>query len=215
MAGTSDYLQNKLIDFELRGQAFTPTPTIYIGIMTCTNGARASSTALALNATISMVAADGFNHLYKATVAGNTAVTAPLFPGVPGETITDGTCTLVEQSASIQNGTAVVEPTGIGSYQRASVSTSMATFNNTQASGTAVASSGTSSTTSNTNTISFVAATAAWTSGTTQAWGFAIFDALSGGNLLRYGGLNANQVINSGNTLTFAPGTLVIKIDNA
>lgn len=34
MAGKSDYLENKLIDWLLRGQAFTPPATVYIGLLT-------------------------------------------------------------------------------------------------------------------------------------------------------------------------------------
>lgn len=34
MAALSDYLENKLIDFILRGQTFTPPATVYVGLMT-------------------------------------------------------------------------------------------------------------------------------------------------------------------------------------
>lgn len=34
MAALSDYLENKMIDFVLRGQSFTPPATAYIGLLT-------------------------------------------------------------------------------------------------------------------------------------------------------------------------------------
>jgi hypothetical protein len=34
MAALSDYLENKLIDWLLRGQSFTPPATVYIGLLT-------------------------------------------------------------------------------------------------------------------------------------------------------------------------------------
>lgn len=34
MAGMSDYLENKLVDWLLRGQAFTPPATVYVGLLT-------------------------------------------------------------------------------------------------------------------------------------------------------------------------------------
>ena len=36
MAAKSDYLENKLIDFFLRGQAFTPPATVYVALFTAT-----------------------------------------------------------------------------------------------------------------------------------------------------------------------------------
>lgn len=36
MAGMSNYLENKLIDFLLRGQSFTPPTTLYIALCTAT-----------------------------------------------------------------------------------------------------------------------------------------------------------------------------------
>lgn len=36
MAGMSNYLENKLVDFVLRGQSFTPPATLYIALCTAT-----------------------------------------------------------------------------------------------------------------------------------------------------------------------------------
>lgn len=36
MAAMSDYVENKLVDFLLRGQTFTPPSTVYVGLFTAT-----------------------------------------------------------------------------------------------------------------------------------------------------------------------------------
>lgn len=38
MAGMSNYLENKLVDFVLRGQSFTPPTTLYVALCTATPG---------------------------------------------------------------------------------------------------------------------------------------------------------------------------------
>jgi hypothetical protein len=45
MAALSDYLENKIIDWLLRGQAFTPPATVYVGLFT-TNENDANSLAV-------------------------------------------------------------------------------------------------------------------------------------------------------------------------
>lgn len=67
------------------------------------------------------------------------------------------------------------------------------------------AASGTSPTTSsNANAITFVAATASWGAVTH----FGIFDAPSGGNLLRWAALTTGKTIGSGDVASFAAGSL-------
>jgi hypothetical protein len=85
-----------------------------------------------------------------------------------------------------------------GSYAR--VSTADADW--AAASGTAPA------TKANGNTITFPTATASW--GTVTHWG--LFDALSGGNLRITGILGTAKAIGNGDTGSFAPGALVIKL---
>ena len=102
MAGTSNYLQNKLVDAELRAQPFSFPATIYVALTLCTNGPLARSTAYTVGQTVSYVAADGNNHLYKCTTAGTTAATAPAYPGASNEVITDGTAVLTEQTSELE-----------------------------------------------------------------------------------------------------------------
>ena len=93
-----------------------------------------------------------------------------------------------------------------GSYARASVARSLAAWAGTQSAGSTTASSGTGGVTSNNTTIAFATPTASW--GTVTR--FAIFDAVTGGNMLFHGSLTIPQTINTGNTVSFAPGTLQI-----
>jgi hypothetical protein len=213
MSAISDYLANKILDFEIRQQPFTPPATIYVALLLCTNGPIARSTTYAVGNTASYVAADGQNHLYKCTAqTAATAATAPTFTGKTGETVTDGGVTWTEQGDALAAGTAEVEPSG-GAYARVGVACSLANFAGTQGAGTTAASSGSSAATSNNNTISYAVPTANWEAAGQEIWGFATYDAATNGNLLRFGGLTADQIINTGNSVSFAPGTLVFKFD--
>jgi hypothetical protein len=62
---------------------------------------------------------------------------------------------------------------------------------------------------SNANAITFVTATASW--GTVTHFG--LFDAASAGNLLRWAALTTSKTIGSGDTASFAAGTLVVTED--
>ena len=63
--------------------------------------------------------------------------------------------------------------------------------------------------TSNSGTVTFPTPTANWGTATH----FEVWDALTGGNRLRWGALSPQQVINSGNTPSFAAGALVCTED--
>jgi hypothetical protein len=70
--------------------------------------------------------------------------------------------------------------------------------------------SGTSPTqAANTSQIDFPTATANWGTITHAA----IFDAVSGGNMLWYGALASSKVINTGDIFRFAAGALVLTLD--
>lgn len=211
----SDYIQNKLTDLLFRGQAFAAPSTLYFALLTCTRGARANSTALALNDTLAVMADDGKYHLYKVTTAGTTAASqGALYPGNPNEVITDGTAVLTEQSSALDAGTAITVPSG-GAYARASLSATLANWSGTQGAGTTVASSGTAGTSSNNAVITFPQPTADWVTGNQKIWGWAIYDAASGGNLLGWGPLNVLQTIANGQASpTFSAAALSVTIGN-
>jgi len=102
------------------------------------------------------------------------------------------------------------EVTG-GSYARVAIPGALTSWAGTQGAGTTTASTGTSGTTSNNNPITFPAPTAAW--GTVV--GTALFDAVTGGNMIVYNTLVTNRVINNGDSApSFAAGTFSIQWDN-
>ena len=158
-----------------------------------------------------LTANDGLRHLYKCTTAGNSAASqGVLYPGAAGEAITDGTAVFTEQTAALDAGTAIVEPSG-GNYSRVAVTSSLANWAGTQGSGTSVASSGTSGQTSNNNAIAFGAPSAAWG----QVGGFCLFDASTNGNPLLYGILDAVKNINNGDPAPqFNAASLIYTEDN-
>jgi len=63
--------------------------------------------------------------------------------------------------------------------------------------------------TSNSSQVTFPTSTAAW--GTVVA--FAIFDAITGGNMLYWGDITPNKTVDSGDTARFATGGLTISED--
>lgn len=209
--GTTNYEQNAEIDAVLRGQTYSFT-TSYVGLATCTNGPIVRSTAYALNNTVTYVAADGVNHLYKVTTAGTTAASAPTYPGAANEVITDGTAVMTEQTSALAAGTAEVEPSG-GSYARVSYTNSLTNWAGTQGSGTTTASSGTSATTSNNAIVNFATPTANWVTTPAAVWAIVLYDAASAGNARRWIPLTSDQYISTGNSVSIAIGAMTIKVD--
>ena len=63
--------------------------------------------------------------------------------------------------------------------------------------------------TENTGAITFATATASW--GTVLA--FALFDTITGGNMLMWGDLTASKAVGSGDTAEFADGALDVTLD--
>jgi hypothetical protein len=95
-----------------------------------------------------------------------------------------------------------------GSYARVAVTSSLANWSGTQSAGSTSASSGTGGQISNNNTISFPTPSAGW--GTVTHWFLA--DASTSGNLLICAALTTSKTINSGDTVSFAAGSLTITL---
>jgi hypothetical protein len=95
------------------------------------------------------------------------------------------------------DGSGLAEPGG-GSYARAAVTNNATEW--------PAASGGTKQ---NANTISFVQATASW--GTITH--FALFDAVSGGNMLGHGALSASKSVTLGDQPRFIAGAITITLD--
>jgi len=212
MSGTSNAEQNKYLDATLRGQTYTALTNVYVALLKCTKGTVARSTAYSLNDTVCFVTPDGFNHLYKVTTAGTTAAGAPSYLGVADEAITDGTAVLTEQAAALEANTSMNEVSG-GAYGRVTVACSLSAWAGTQGAGTTTASSGTNATTSNNAAITWTQATANWTTDPEKIWGFALYDASTAGNLVRYGGFTVAQSVLNTNTFSILTGQLTVKVD--
>ena len=101
------------------------------------------------------------------------------------------------------------EPGAASGYLRTNLAPTQGNWLNTQGT-SAAASTGTNGTTSNNAAISWATTTSAW--GTINS--IAICDATSGGNVLFWGSLSANRIINSGDTPSFDVGTVSLQIDN-
>lgn len=103
-----------------------------------------------------------------------------------------------------------IEVTG-GAYARVTVASALANWAGTQAAASVVASSGATGTTSNNGVITFPAPTANWGIIT----GFALFDALTVGNMLIWGALTTSKTVNNGDAApSFAAAALSFQLDN-
>lgn len=97
------------------------------------------------------------------------------------------------------------EVTG-GAYARVGVATGLATFKSTQ--NDSLASTGTGGVTSNSAVVTFPTPTAGWLTAT--HW--AVYDALTGGNLLVQAPLTIAKTINTGDAVSFGVGALTITL---
>lgn len=196
MSNLSNFAENKIVDALFRAQSLGAPATLYFALLTSTDGPRANSTAYSLNDTISVVANDSKIHLYKCTTAGTTAAAqSTLYPGVAGEAITDGTAVFTEQTAGLDSGAELTEPSG-GGYARVGVTASLANFAGTQSAGSTTASSGTGGQTSNNGAINFASPSANWG----FIWGIGIYDASSAGNNWLWAPLATAKTVNNGDT---------------
>jgi hypothetical protein len=200
MSNTTNYSQNKQIDAFFRGQSLGAPSTLYFTLLTCSKGARANSTLYSTSGPdgIYLTANDSLVHYYVCTGNGTSAsAQGTLYPGVPGEVITDGSAQFTEQTVNLQAGTAQIEPSG-GSYARVAVVASEANFAGTQGATTTTASSGTSAETSNNAAITWPSPTGNWQPTGGAIWGMAIYDAASSGNCWWWEPLTIPKTVNSG-----------------
>ncbi|WP_180125634.1 hypothetical protein [Rhodoferax sp. BLA1] len=209
----TSYLANKLMDWFVRSQAFTPPGAgLSVGLLVSTHGPRNNSATYALNNTFSVKASDGKTHLYKCTTPGSTAAAqGTLYPGAEGEVITDGTAVFTEQTAAVR-GSLATEASYSG-YARANTPASLANWAGTQGAGSTTVSSGTGvPRTSNNGVITIGTAPAGPTA---YVWATAHFDAVSGGNMLMVHPLTDVKTINAGDPApSFPAATLSFTLDS-
>ena len=141
------YLNNKRLDNEYRGQAWTPPAPMYLGYLTASwwRGTGPGQTVSA-NQLVAVQTSKGAIQLYMASGSGalstlvNQAAINAIYVGNPGETVFDGV-TLVEQTAVLLAGSgsgsgisssAAEPPTAGTGYARISLNATLAAINGTQ-----------------------------------------------------------------------------------
>ncbi len=211
MAALTDYLENKVIDWMLRAQAFTPPATSYVGLYRATAGISPRSTAVTTGQTTVPAVSNG--RMYRCTTGGTTGAGEPTWGTTNGGTTSDGSAVWTEMSPDFEANNASV--TGVevsgNAYARVSVTSALVNWAGTQSAGSTTASSGTSGTTSNNGTVSFPTPTP-------SGWGVVaavvVSDASTVGNALLWGILTAPKTINAGDGVTFPAAALQFQIDN-
>lgn len=194
---------------------------VYAALLVINKGLRANSTAYSLGDCISLTANDSKQHVYRCTTAGTSAAAqSTLYPGVPGEVITDGTAAFTELQPVLDSGTGF--PAGLaevsgGSYGRVSLAagTVMALGDLSGTNGTSAASTGSGGTSSNLAAITFAAPTANWATGGAQLGVLAYYDQATGGNVISAGALTVPKTVNNGDAApSFAIGAASLQLDN-
>ncbi len=174
----------------LQGGTVAWPASYHVGLIVATGGVWAANTAYTVGQTI-VPSVSGNGHLYVCTQAGTSGASAPTWPTGAGQTVNDGTVVWTEATTEIQSQT-ITEVTGTG-YARVAYSSSSGDWT--------VDSTGNAS---NAAPISFPASTGPWG----VVFGFALFDASTGGNAWLFGALSAPATIGSGVTPSFAAGAL-------
>lgn len=224
MTAMSDYVENLVLDGYLRGGALgaggaVNSTAVVKGIWTAT-------TVYALGDVVTphalMTGAGG--KFLRCTGAGTSGSTNTLAVPAVGSTLSDGSVqwTAVSGMPALLTAyfgllTAAPSDTGGGtevtggSYARVAVNATMANFAGSQAAASTTASTGTSATTSNNGVVTFPAPTAGWGSVTHMA----IYDQLTGGNILFWAALTTPKTINNGDAApSFAAAAFTLQLDN-
>ena len=187
-----------------RGTALGYPATQYWALLKASKGARASSTAYALNDTVAIIPTGKTTlQLYKCTTGGTTAASqGTLYPGMANEVITDGTAVFTEQTSALQAGTAQSEPTiGTNAYARLAITGNVTNW--AAASGGSIANAG--------SAWAWPTATpAGWTTGAEAIWGVGCYDAASAGICWEVEGLTAVAQISANATPALAAGQLTV-----
>lgn len=96
MAALSDYLENKLIDWLLRGQTFTPPATVYVGLLTAAPSDSAAGTEVT-GGSYARVAVTSSLASWAGTQAAASTVASS---GTSGTTSNNGTITFPAPTAN-------------------------------------------------------------------------------------------------------------------
>jgi len=223
MTAMTDFLENRLTDALFRGGAVNTSGAV--NSTAVVKGLWAATTAYVLGDIVVPVANTSAGGKFLiCTTAGTSGGTFTTALGNPGATVSDNTVTWTIMSGmpspvNLYVGLFTANPSDTGggtevtgnAYARVAVASSMANWAGTQAAASTTASTGTSGTTSNNGVITFPTPTP---SGWGTVTGMAIFDQLTGGNMLIWSALTTSKTINAGDSVTFPAAALTFQVDN-
>lgn len=89
MAALSDYLENKLIDWLLRGQSFTPPATVYVGLLTAAPSDSGGGTEVSGGSYARVAVTSSLANWAGTQSAGSTSASS----GTSGQTSNNGAIT--------------------------------------------------------------------------------------------------------------------------
>jgi hypothetical protein len=95
-AALSTYLQNKYVDWLLRGQAFTPPTTVYVALATSASGASACGTEVSGGSYARVAVTSSLSNWAGTQSAGSTTVSS----GTSGQTSNNGAITFPAPTAN-------------------------------------------------------------------------------------------------------------------
>ncbi|MDX2187807.1 MAG: hypothetical protein SFV32_12800 [Opitutaceae bacterium] len=158
----SHYLANKLLDLRYGGAGWTPPPTVYLARIVAP--AWAAAAVIALNSYVYEA-----GRIFKATTGGTTGGGAPAWPNVDGGTVADGSVVWTEQTIALRAGLPSALECSSAAYARQAITNNATNFPNAVNGGKGLA---------------LPVAFATETNPAGRTVGFALFDQLTGGNLL-------------------------------
>ena len=96
MAGFSDYAENKIVDWLLRGQAFTPPATVYVALLTAAPSDAGGGTEVSGGSYARVAVSSSLSNWAGTQSAGSTTASS----GTGGQTSNNGTITFPAPSAN-------------------------------------------------------------------------------------------------------------------
>lgn len=209
MSAMSDYLENKLLDFLMRGQSYTAPTVLAHALIVATKGYSSAirSTSVTSGDTVLPTTPNG--RIYKCTTSGTTGAGEPTWPTTNGGTVSDGGAVWTEQTNALDAGT-FTEAANAGGYTRPTLNPSLTNWASTQ--GNTSVSSGTGAQTNNLVAITYGTPSANWG----LVYGFYVMDSATygAGNPLFWAALTTPKTVNNGDAApSFAIGAITNTLD--
>lgn len=210
MSSMTDYLENKTLDFILRGQSFTAPTVLAHALIYANKGYSSAVRSQAVTSGDYVIPTTPNGRLYKCTTSGTCGAGEPTWPTTSGGTVSDGSAVWTEQTTALEAGTFPEVPNS-GNYSRQTLNPSLTNWKSTQ--GDNNVSSGSGGQTSNSVAITYGTPSANWG----LIWGCMVLDSATygAGNPLFYFALTTPKTVNNGDAApSFAIGALTNQIDN-